>query len=271
MTAGLYLLAGPFQSERTGLGRLTPPWVVLTVYEFLVIGMIAVLHRRGIETTALTIVSLFFLVDPVFMGDAFASTNPTGSFLVNGAAIFLALLKAWALCRAREYQVTPWLAGWVAAAMAMIFLIPTLIAASATRPALNAYLPQAVTWGAAALAVPLARSRWLGWAAIAALSVHFIASGIVAQMDFHLELLTAPQVAAACLLPWPRLGWLPLPSALYCSPLRPRLNTAFATMEGMGWLLVAGAFLFLGVGFWRSLRTVPAPQPVEAPRRQPVA
>jgi len=254
MTTGLYLLAGPFQNDRAGIGPLIPLWAVLTAYEFVVIGMIGVLHRRGLETTALTIVALFFLADPVFLGDAFASASWRASFLVNGAAAVLALLKAWALARARGYSLTPWLAGWVAAAMILTFLIPTLIAAAATQPALHSVLPQALTWGMAALAVPLYRSGGLGRAAIAGMAVHFIASGVVVQMDFPLELLTAPQVAAACLLPWPRYGWIPLPTALYCSPLRSRLDGVLSTMEGMGWILVGGAFLLLGVGFWRSLK-----------------
>lgn len=270
MTAGLYLLAGPFQSDRSGLGTLLPLWAILTAYEFLVIGMIAVLHRRQLDSTALTVVALFFLVDPVFMGDAFASTDLRASFLVNGSVALVALLKAWTLGRARAFTLTPWLAGWIAAAMILIFLIPTLIAAAAIRPALKEFLPQAVTWIAAALAVPLARSKGLGRTVIAAMAVHFLASGIVAHLDFQLELLCAPQLALACVLPWPRWGWVPLPTALYTSPLRPRVSESLWTLQGAGWALVGAAFFFLGIGFWRTLK-VPAPQPVQPPARQPVA
>src|SRR5262249_30440251 len=73
MTAGLYLLAGPFRTDRSDIAHLLPLWGVLTVYEVVVIGMIAVLRRRGVDTAALTLVSLFFLADPIFLGDAFAS------------------------------------------------------------------------------------------------------------------------------------------------------------------------------------------------------
>ncbi|HUR39370.1 MAG TPA: hypothetical protein VM222_07740, partial [Planctomycetota bacterium] len=75
MTAGLYLLAGPFQNDRSDLQGLLLLWAVLTLYEFSVIGMIAVLRRRGGDTFALTLVALFFLADPVFMGDAFTSVS----------------------------------------------------------------------------------------------------------------------------------------------------------------------------------------------------
>lgn len=259
MTAGLYLLAGPFQTERAGMGRLLAPWIALTVYEFVVIGMIAMLRQRSLDAAALAVVSLFFLCDPIFLGDAFASTHLHLSGWTNGAEVVLGLLKAWALSRALGFPLTPWLAGWVAAAIGLIHAIPTLIAMAATRPALYAYLPQALTWGVAAVAVPLARSRWPGRVAIGALAVHFVASGLVDQLDFNLELLAAPQVALACILPWPRFGWLPLPTALYCSPVRPRFASTFSSLESMGWGFVAVAFVFLGFGFWRSLN-VSGPQ-----------
>lgn len=268
MTAGLYLLAGPFQTERSGVISLVPLWIVLTAYEFTVIGMIHVLRRRGLETTALTVVSVFFLADPIFLGDAVASTDLGASVLLNGLGAALGLVKAWALARARDYRASPWLAGQVAAAICLIHLIPTLIATSAIWPAPNAFLPQAVTWSAAALAVPLARSRWLGGAAIAALAAHFVASAGVGQVDFQPEFLTGPLLATSFLLPWPKFGWMPLPAALYTSPLRTRVDTLFSTLEGIGWMLVAGAFLLLGLGFWRSLRQAPA---VEPTRRPPVA
>jgi len=262
MTAGLYLLAGPFRSERSGPDRLVPLWALLTAYEFTVIGMIALLRRRGIETAALTIVSIFFLADPIFLGDAFASTSVEWSFLVNGAAGLLALLKAWTLTRARAFPLTPWLAGWVAAALIMICLVPSFIAASATRPAINAFLPQAASCVVAALAVPLFRLRRLGWIAIAALAVHFVAAGIVAATDFNIDLLSGPFAAAACVLPWPRWGWVPLLPALICSPLRPRAEKIAWTSDMVGGLLVGVAFLFLGVGLWRNLRVVPDRHPV---------
>lgn len=254
MTAGLYLLAGPFQSERTGIDRLLPLWGLLTVYEFSVIGMIALLRRRDVETTGLTFVSLFFLADPVFMGDAFASTSPEGSLLVNAAAAILMVLKAWVLARVLSYPVTPWLAGWVAAALCLISLVPSFIAVSATRPVLKESLPILVTVAISAIAVPLYRAGRLGRAAAAVVAVHFVAAAIVASLPFQLELVSAPFFALSALVPWPRWGWMPALAGLYCSPLRTRAEKVAWTTDGVGGLLVASAFLFLGLGFWRNLR-----------------
>ena len=254
MTAGLYLLAGPFRAERSGLDRLLPLWALLTAYEFTVIGMIALLRRRGVETGALTIVAVFFLADPIFLGDAFASTSPGWSFLVNGAAGLLAILQAWTLSRARAHPLTPWLAGWVAAALFLICLVPSFIAASATRPAISEYLPAAAACAIAALAVPLIRGSRLGWAAAGALAVHFIATGIVSSIDFKIDFLTGPLVASAFLLPWPQWGWIPILPAIICSPLRSRAEKIAWSSDGVGALLVAAAFAFLGLGLWRNLR-----------------
>ena len=85
-------------------------------------------------------------------------------------------------------------------------------------------------------------------------------SGTRSFEELELELLSGPLAATAALLPWPRYGWMPLPLSLYCSPLRPRLEKTAGTVQGFGMLLVGFAFLLLGVGFWRSLRTAPKPQ-----------
>jgi len=257
MTAGLYLLAGPFRSERSDAAHLLPRFGVLTLYEFAVIGMIAILGRRGVGTAALRLVSAFFLADPVFLGDAFTSIDAGSGLLITGSAALLSLLKAWALARACAFPLTPWRAGWVSAALIGIHLIPNLNAAAGAQPAfVIAPLTTAVL---AALSVPLWRQDRLGRAAVAALGVHFVATFLVASLDFQLELLTGPLLAAAVLLPWPRFGWIPLPAAIYTSPLRPWLHGVGSTLEGVGAALVGIAFVLLGVGFWASLRTPAAP------------
>jgi len=259
MTAGLYLLAGPFQSERAGVAHLLPLWALLTVYEFLVIGMIAVLRRRGADPSALTLVSIFFLADPIFMGDAFASVGSHEAFLISAGASALSLVKAWVLCRACGYSPTPWRAGWVSAALVSIHQIPNLNAATGTQPALVVSL--LATWVLAALSVPLWRDGRLGRLAVGALLVHALATGLVSSLEFQLDHLTGPLLAVSALLPWPRYGWIPLPAALYTSPLRPWIKSQGSTTDGLGTALVAGAFLLLGIGFWRSLRPgPPAPQ-----------
>jgi hypothetical protein len=255
MTAGLYLLAGPFQSDRSDLLHVLPLWGILTLYEFLVIGMITVLRRRGIDTAALTLVSLSFLADPVFFGDAFTSIGAASTLVLTSAAALVSILKAWALARACGYSTTPWRAGWIAAALILVNQIPNLNTATAIQPA--SVIPPLATCLLAGLAVPLWREGPLGRAAVAALGVHFLATGVVASLPFQLELLTGPLLAVSALLPWPRLGWIPLPAALYTSPLRPRLQNISSTAQGLGTLLVGVAFLLLGIGFWRSLKTAP--------------
>jgi len=258
MTIGLYLLAGPFQSDRSDLHHLVTLWAVLTLYEFSVIGMIAVLRRRGVDTFALALVALFFLADPVFMGDAFASVSGGSNLLLTTAAALVALGKAWSLSRACGYLLTPWRAGWVAAALIGVHQLPNLNAVAAAQPA--SVIPQIVTWAVAGLAVPLWRDGRLGRAALGAVAVHFIATGIVSSLEFPLEFLTGPLLALSALLPWPRFGWMPLPLALYTSPLRPRLQSVGSTAQGIGTVLVAMAFLLLGIGFWRSLKAAPKEQ-----------
>jgi hypothetical protein len=252
MTAGLYLLAGPFQSDRSDLHHLLTLWTVLTLYEFSVIGMIAVLRRRGVDTFALTLVAIFFLADPVFMGDAFTSLSGGSNLLLTTAASLVALVKAWSLSRACGYLLTPWRAGWVAAALIGVHLLPNLNAVAAVQPA--SVIPQVLTWAVAGLALPLWRDGRLGRAALGAVAVHFIATGIVSSLEFPVEFLTGPLVALSALLPWPRLGWMPLPAALYTSPMRPRLQSIGSTAQGVGMVLVGLAFLLLGIGFWRNLK-----------------
>src|SRR4051812_48801403 len=258
MTAGLYLLAGPFQSDRSDLRHLLTLWTVLSLYEFSVIGMIAVLRQRGADTFALTLVALFFLADPVFMGDAFTSVSGGSNPLLTTAAALVALVKAWSLARACGYLLTPWRAGWVAAALIGVHQLPNLNAVAAAQPA--SVIPQIVTWAVAGLAVPLWRDGRLGRAALGAVAVHFVATGIVSSLDFPMEFLTGPLVATSALLPWPRFGWMSLPLALYTSPLRPRLQSLGSTAQGIGTVLVALAFLLLGIGFWRNMKAAPKGQ-----------
>ena len=78
-----------------------------------------------------------------------------------------------------------------------------------------------------------------------------------------MEHATGPLLAASAVLPWPRLGWIPLPAALYTSPLRSWLKSQTSSPHGFGTMLVAAAFLLLGVGFWTSLRAAPP-----APRKE---
>jgi hypothetical protein len=255
MTAGLYLLAGPFQADRSDLTPLFPLWVVLTLYEIAVIGMIAVLRRRGVDTFALQVVSLFFLADPIFLGDAFASVGSAYLPVITIGAGLLGIAKAWGLARACDYSLTPWRAGWVSAALFCLHQIPDLNAAAGTQPAIM--ISQLTTWGLAALSVPLWRVGRLGRFAVGALGVHFMASQIVASLDFQLEHATAPLLAMSALMPWPRLGWIPLPAALYTSPFRLWVKDHASTSQGLGTALVAGAFLLLGIGFWSSLRSAP--------------
>jgi len=265
MTGGLYLLAGPFQSDRSDLGHLLPLFGLLTVYEGAVIGMIAVLRRRGVDTFALTLVSLFFLADPVFFGDAFTTISARSHVLLTSSAALISLLKAWALSRACGHILTPWRAGWVAAALILVNQIPNLNTATAIQPA--SVIPPLATCLLAGLSVPLWRGGLLGRAAVAAMGVHFLATAVVSTLPFQLELLTGPLLALSALLPWPQLGWIPLPAALYTSPLRPRLQSVGSTSQGLGTLLVAAAFLFLGIGFWRSWRSTPAPAPETRPQQ----
>lgn len=261
MTAGLYLLAGPFQSDRSDLAPLFPIWAVLTLYELAVIAMIAVLRRRGVDALALIVISLFFLADPVFLGDAFASVGSSHLAPITIAAGLLGVAKAWALARACEFPLTPWRAGWVSAALFCLHQIPDLNAAAGTQPAI--ILSQLATWGLAALSVPLWRLGLLGRFAVGALGVHFIATQLVASLDFELEQATGPLLATSALLPWPRLGWIPLPAALFTSPLRPWIKGHASSSQGLGTALVAGAFLLLGIGFWSSLRSAPPRAPKE--------
>src|SRR4051812_42932154 len=198
MTAGLYLLAGPFQSDRSDLRHLLTLWTVLSLYEFSVIGMIAVLRQRGADTFALTLVALFFLADPVFMGDAFTSVSGGSNPLLTTAAALVALVKAWSLARACGYLLTPWRAGWVAAALIGVHQLPNLNAVAAAQPA--SVIPQIVTWVVAGLAVPLWRDGRLGRAALGAVAVHFVATGIVSSLEFPMEFLTGPLLALSALL-----------------------------------------------------------------------
>lgn len=259
MTAGLYLLAGPFRGERSDAAPLLPLWAVLTVYEFVVIGMIGLLRRRGVDTFALTLVSLFFMADPVFLGDAFASTDGAPRLPISVTASLLALGKAWALVRACNVLVTPWRAGWVSAALVFIHQIPNLSAVTEAQPAF--VCSQVATWILAGLAIPLWREGRLGRSLAGVLAVHFLATAAVADLRLDLEHLAGPLLALAALLPWPRYGWMPLPLALYTSPLRPQIRSIGSSLESVGTALVAAAFVLLGVGFWRSLRSAPPPAP----------
>jgi hypothetical protein len=259
MTAGLYLLAGPFRADRSDVAHLLPLWAVLTLYEAVVIAMIAVLRPRGVDVSALTIVSLFFLADPIFLGDAFSSVSAQAYSPVHAAAGILALVKAWGLARACGFSLIPRQAAWLGAALVAFHQIPALDSLGGATDGSSPW-PQAVSWLLAGLSVPLYRSGKLGRAAVAALGIHFTASLIVASLPFQRELLSGLLAASAALLPWPRFGWIPLPLSLYCSPLRPRLEKTAVTTQGWGMLLVGVAFLLLGVGFWRSLRTAPKPQ-----------
>ena len=269
MTFGLYLLAGPFRSERSDVLHLLPLWGVLTVYEFAVIGIVGFLRRRGVDVFALTLVSLFFLADPVFLGDAFAAIGGPGRAAISAALALLALGKAWALARACNLPLTPWRAGWASAALVMMTQIPNLNAATEAQPAF--VLGQLATWVLAGLAVPLWREGRLGRALVGALAVHFLATAAVADLRLDLEHLTGPLLAMSALLPWPRLGWIPLPLALYTSPLRPHLKSATSSLEGVGTAFVAAAFVLLGVGFWRSVRaSAPAADLAAGPVQQPV-
>jgi len=255
MTAGLYLLAGPFRSERSDLTPLLPVWVVLTVYEASVIGMIAALRRRDIDTFALTLVSIFFLADPIFLGDAFGSVTSAYLPLITIGAGLLNVAKAGALAWACGYSLTPWRAGWVSAALFGLYQLPNLNAAAGTQPAI--IVSQLTAWALAGLSIPLWRGGRLGRIAAGALGVHFLATMAVSSLDLQLEHATGPLLAASAVLPWPRLGWIPLPAALYTSPLRPWIKGQTSTSHGIGAILVAAAFLFLGIGFWVSLRSAP--------------
>jgi len=163
---------------------------------------------------------LFFLADPVFLGDAFASVGARAYSPVPAVAGVLALLKAWSLARASGFALVPRQAFWLGTALVVLHQIPTLDVLSAPSEGSSPW-PQAVSWLLAGLSVPLYRSGRLGRAAIAALGVHFTASLIVASLPFQLELLSGPLAASAALLPWPGFGWMPLPLSLYCSPSVP--------------------------------------------------
>ncbi len=255
MTAGLYLLAGPFRSERSDLAPLLPVWVLLTVYEAAVISMIAALRRRDVDTIALALVSIFFLADPIFLGDAFGSVTGASLPLITIGAGLLNVAKAGALAWACGYPLTPWRAGWVSAALFGLYQIPNLNAATGTQPAIIA--SQLTAWALAGLSIPLWRGGRLGRLAAGALGVHFVATMAVSSLDLQWEHATGPLLAASAVLPWPRLGWIPLPAAIYTSPLRPWIKGQASTSHGIGAILVAAAFFFLGIGFWVSLRSAP--------------
>jgi len=260
MVGGLYLLAGPFREDHSDLVRLLPLWGVLLAYEALVIGMIAVLHRRGVETAALRIVSILFLADPLLFGDAFASGTARAGLALNGAAFALSLGKAWALARAVDYRYSPWLAGWAAGALGFIHLYPSLIALPAARPGqLTASLAGAVALSV--LAVPLLRSRRIGWAAVVAMALHHVVGSIVHHVPFEPHLLIPPLLAASCVLPWPRLGWAPLAAAVALTPARGRISSLLSTADGLGAGLVAAAFALLAFGFLRAVKTPLARNP----------
>src|SRR5579883_2181903 len=239
MTAGLYLLAGPFRAERSDLVSLLPVWVVLTAYEAAVLGMIALLRRRGVDTFALTLVAIFFLADPIFLGDAAGSVSTGILPLITIGAGLLNVLQAGVLARISGYSWTPWRAGWVSAALFGLYQIPHLNAAAGTQPALM--ISQLAAWALAGLSVPLWRDGRLGRLAVGALGVHFLATMAVSSLDLQLEHATGPLVAASAVLPWPRLGWIPIPAALYTSPLRPWLKSQAWTSRGIGELLVSVA------------------------------
>jgi hypothetical protein len=254
MLGGLYVLAGTFREERGDIARLVPVWTVLLAYELIVIGMIAVLHRRGLNTDALTAVSLFFLMDVLFVGDAFAASDLRNGLCINFGAWGLALCEAWALARARDVKLSPWLAGWGAAALGFMTLYPSLIAFPASRPADFSHAYWIGVWVASALVVPLARGRIVGWALAAGVMVHLAASGIVASAAIEPRFFTPPLIAATIILPWRNWRWIPLTGALLTSPLRPVLQESITTVDGIGVLLVAGAFGLLATGFLQAYR-----------------
>jgi hypothetical protein len=252
LVAGLYALGGPFREERSSLLRIAPLAGLLVLYEALVIGAIALLRRRGVPAGSLRLIAVFFLLDPVFLGDAFASLHPAASLAFNGVSWLCSLGLAWGLARASAFTWTPWQAGWTAAALGFIHLSPTLIAGSAVRPA-PWFL--AATLAASALAVPLLRRPGLlGAAFVAAFAVHLGASALVAGLRFDAQYLYGPLASASCLLPWPRLGWTPLALGAAVSPLREKGARLLGTTDGLGVLLVVAAFLLLGAGLLASLR-----------------
>jgi len=267
MVGGLYLLAGPFQDDHSEAVTLLPLWGLLQLYEVAVLGMIAVLHRREIETLALRIISILFLADPIFFGHAFASGSLRTSVVLNGVALGLSLAKAWALGRACGHKISPWLAGWVAGALGFIHLFPVMIAVPAARPGQLATLLAGVAV-ASVLAVPLARFRPLGPVAIGAMAVHAWAAAFIHQLPPGSELFVPPLLAAACILPWPAFGWAPLAAAVLLTPFRTRAESFLSTKAGLGAALVTAAFALLGVGFLKSLRgrSAPAPAATAVPR-----
>ncbi len=252
MLGGLYLLAGPFQEDHSDPARLLPLWGLLLFYEALVIGMIAFLRRQEIETVALRVVSLLFLADPLFFGDAFSGASFRTGLEFNGAAMAVSLAKAWALARASDYKVSPWLAGWVAGAFGFVHLFPTLIAVPAARPGQFNGMMAGVAW-ASAFSVPLLRTRKIGRVAVAAMALHALVSGGVHGIPFEPTFVIPPLVAAACLLPWPTPGWAPLAAAALLTPLRSSMTSFFSTRAGVGAALVAASFALLAAGFLRSL------------------
>lgn len=271
MTVGLYLLAGPLREDATTIERLAPVWIAFIAYEFLVIAAIAVLRRRGVPFHSLGIISCFFLADPIFLSNSFASIDPQAGLTLNLAAWAASLLKAATLARASGVKISPWLAGGVSGALGFIHLFPSLIAFPETLPV----LPDAFwtgLWAASAIAVPLLwKLPKLGAFLVAAVGVHAAATGMVMSVEFELRYLTPPLLAAAIVLPWRRFSWIPATAAVACSPLRPAIRDFTPTQDGVGIVLVIAAFVLLGIGLLRSLARSRRPAPVRGDRPLPAA
>lgn len=254
MVAGLYLLAGPFRDERSSIFRLLPVWAILVFYEFTVIGAVAFLRRRGEDSRALTAVALFFLVDPIFLGDAFASTDPEVAVRLGCGAWVLSILKAGALAHATGFKVSPWQVGWAAAAFGFMHLFPSLIAFPAARPAdFSDYFTLGMGV-ASGLTLPLLRAPRLGWLLAGGAFLHLAASGWVGGVVLEPRHFVAPLLALAVHLPRRRYSPLPLAAAVLCSPLRSGVAKFLSTADGIGIVCVAAAFILLAAGFLRNAR-----------------
>jgi hypothetical protein len=252
LTAGLYLLAGPFAEDRHELTRLLPTWGTLLAYEAAVLGMIRILRTRSLPHGTLTAVSMFLLGDPLFTGDAFASVHVGRGLAFNAAAAGFALGKAAALSWALGIRPSALQRAAAAAGLAAIHLLPSLVVRPSERPT---DLALAAAWVALPPALLLLRAGGLaGRAGAVALAVHVAASAAVAGAAFTWNLSTPLLLALSAALPWPRFGWIPLPLAVLTTPLRTWAGERVSLRDGIGVGLVLLAFGLLAFGFASSLR-----------------